>query len=175
MPICKLCNTEFPNKIKVDGVWKCLHRRKYCLECSPIGFHNSRPLLTKAELRDSFICSVCNKKVIEKEPRISSVSICSSCKVRNTQRKNKQKAVEYGGGKCAVCGYSKFIGALEFHHLDPSNKSFTIGGSHRSWKNLKEEIDKCILLCSNCHKEVEGGIIKLRVPPVTPITIGDLL
>lgn len=64
---------------------------------------------------------------------------------------------------CFICGYSKYTGALEFHHIDPSTKSFSIGGNGAG-KNLNEilkELAKCVLLCSNCHREVHGGLIKL--------------
>ena len=88
-------------------------------------------------------------------------------KVSNTEaveswRKRKKKAlVEYKGGKCQCCGYSKCIEALEFHHLDPNIKSFTISGKSKSFNSLKSEVDKCILVCSNCHKEIHAGLINI--------------
>ena len=88
-------------------------------------------------------------------------------KVSNTEaveswRKRKKKAlVEYKGGKCQYCGYSKCIEALEFHHLDPNIKSFTISGKSKSFNSLKSEVDKCILVCSNCHKEIHAGLINI--------------
>lgn len=79
----------------------------------------------------------------------------TSIAVSNRRRKLKQLAVEYKGGKCQKCGYDKFVGALEFHHLNPAKKDFSIShdGHTMSWERLKIELDKCILLCSNCHKE----------------------
>ena len=88
-------------------------------------------------------------------------------KVSNTEaveswRKRKKKAlVEYKGGKCQCCGYSKCIEALEFHHLDPNIKSFTTSGKSKSFNSLKREVDKCILVCSNCHKEIHAGLINI--------------
>lgn len=76
----------------------------------------------------------------------------------------KEELVEYKGGKCEICGYNKCLSALEFHHLDPSKKDFGIA-SNSSYKNitvLKKEIDKCILVCSNCHREIHSGITKLK-------------
>ena len=69
-------------------------------------------------------------------------------------------AVDYKGGKCQICGYSRCLEALEFHHLDDTGKDFGISdmGYTRSWKRIKEEIDKCLLLCSNCHREVHSGL-----------------
>ena len=88
-------------------------------------------------------------------------------KVSNTEaveswRKRKKKAlVEYKGGKCQCCGYYRCIEALEFHHLDPNIKSFTISGKSKSFNSLKSEVDKCILVCSNCHKEIHAGLINI--------------
>ncbi len=67
----------------------------------------------------------------------------------------KIMAVEYLGGKCIKCGYSKYPEVLEFHHKDPSTKEFNLGlnGLTRSWERTKKEIEKCDLLCANCHRE----------------------
>jgi len=70
------------------------------------------------------------------------------------RKRTKLKLVEYKGGKCEMCGYDKFIQGLEFHHLDPNEKDFTISGKSWSFEKLKKEVDKCILVCSNCHIEV---------------------
>ena len=79
---------------------------------------------------------------------------CSRIRVREALRKQKQKAVEYKGGVCEDCGYSKCIAALDFHHLDPSQKDFSIGGTnYHKLEALKPELDKCVLLCANCHRE----------------------
>lgn len=66
----------------------------------------------------------------------------------------KLKAVEYKGGKCIKCGYSKCVAALEFHHRDPKEKEVQWNQLRkRSWDTIVEELDKCDLLCSNCHRE----------------------
>lgn len=72
----------------------------------------------------------------------------------------KQKAVEYKGGRCVCCGYDAHVGVLDFHHLDPLTKEFGIGakGYTRSWEKIKQELDKCILVCANCHREIELGV-----------------
>lgn len=87
---------------------------------------------------------------------------CTACRVdyvKVRRLKLKRLAVEYKGEYCQRCGYNKCIGALEFHHLDPSKKDFSIsqdGGNARSWSKIKLELDKCIMLCSNCHREVHA-------------------
>lgn len=77
--------------------------------------------------------------------------------VSKRRRKLKQLSIDYKGGKCSRCGYNKCNAALEFHHFNRSEKSFGLStkGLCRSWERIKQELDKTILLCSNCHKEVE--------------------
>jgi len=80
---------------------------------------------------------------------------CRSGGVAKRRRKIKLMAVDYKGGSCEACGYNKCVAALEFHHEDPSQKDFGISnkGYARSWEKVKLELDKCIMLCSNCHHE----------------------
>lgn len=83
--------------------------------------------------------------------------------VSKRRRKLKAMAIEYKGSKCQICGYSRYQGALDLHHIDPSKKDFSLGhkGYTRSWEKIKDELDKCALLCATCHREVEGGITQL--------------
>lgn len=89
---------------------------------------------------------------------------CRACAVEyvDVRRKLiKQKAVDYMGGKCSHCGYSKYVGALEFHHLDPKEKDFGISGKVLGWERIKKELEKCTLLCSNCHREEHDRLLNL--------------
>jgi hypothetical protein len=91
---------------------------------------------------------------------------CSKCRsegVSSRRRRVKQTLVDEAGGCCAVCGYDRYAGALQFHHLDPSKKSFALSlrGLTRSIERLREEAAKCRLVCANCHAEIEGGITRL--------------
>ena len=87
-------------------------------------------------------------------------AMCKVCHNKYTAdrwKNNKQKAVEYKGGKCQKCGYDKCISALEFHHLDPTQKDNNFGNMKlRKWETIQEELDKCVLLCANCHREVHA-------------------
>ena len=74
-------------------------------------------------------------------------------KVTENHRRLRARAVSYKGGKCEACGYSKCIAAFDFHHIDPSTKDFTISSRNLKWETLVKEIDKCQLLCANCHRE----------------------
>ena len=82
--------------------------------------------------------------------------------IKSYARKNKEIMVEYKGGGCLSCGYSACLGALDFHHVDPSKKEFQISGSTRSLEKAKPELDKCILVCRNCHAEIHDGLIDVN-------------
>lgn len=83
--------------------------------------------------------------------------------VKRRRKKLRGMARGYKGDQCAVCGYKKCSRALVFHHRDPKKKDFGLStrGLTRSWEKIRAEIDKCILLCANCHMEVHDGITQL--------------
>jgi endogenous inhibitor of DNA gyrase (YacG/DUF329 family) len=106
-------------------------------------------------------CVQCSKMFYPTKQNLRRAKFCSmKCKNINGVEKwrinTKFKAVDYKGGSCIKCGYNKCKEALEFHHRDPSQKEFGIGhkGITRSWENLQKELDKCDMLCANCHREV---------------------
>lgn len=93
---------------------------------------------------------------------------CAKCRseaVSRRRRKVKEMLVTEAGGKCALCGYDRHHAALQFHHVDPSTKSFGLGvrGITRSIEKLRAEAIKCVLLCANCHTELEAGAVELPV------------
>ena len=91
--------------------------------------------------------------------------------VSQRRRDLKLRAADYKGGCCLICGYDRSIAALDFHHLDPDKKDFTVSrkGYTRSWEKTRIELDKCILLCCRCHRELHTNVIslpdKLEVQP----------
>ena len=124
---------------------------------SKIGSNNTR--------QRKYICKHCGET--DKNKFVDwCYTLCKSCNnIRGSKYvvQRKLDCIKYKGGKCSICGYNKYYGALEFHHLDPNEKEFGVGekGYTRSWEKVKQELDKCVLLCSNCHKEVHAGLIKL--------------
>ena len=92
--------------------------------------------------------------------------LCAQQRVAERRRRVKQILVEEAGGCCAECGYDRCCAALQFHHVDPSRKSFALSreGVTRSLDRAREEARKCVLLCANCHAEVEGGVRVLEAP-----------
>jgi hypothetical protein len=93
---------------------------------------------------------------------------CRAVAVAKRRRTVKRQLVEEAGGACALCGYRRWIGALQFHHVDPRRKKFHIGqhSYSRSLARSRAEARKCVLLCANCHSEVEGGFATLPVDSV---------
>lgn len=75
----------------------------------------------------------------------------------------KKTLVGIKGGKCQICGYSKCLVALDFHHIDESSKSFELSQRDlmRNWQKILEEAKKCVLVCSNCHREIHAGMTSL--------------
>lgn len=99
---------------------------------------------------------------------------CCRCRAEAvTARRRRVKAilVEEAGGACIICGYDRYAGALQFHHLDPAEKSFhlSLKGLTRAIDNVREEAKKCVLLCANCHAEVEGGVASVPLASIAHI------
>lgn len=90
---------------------------------------------------------------------------CRSESIARHRRRLKAQLVREAGGACRLCGYDRSLAALEFHHLDPASKRMGISarGLTLSLAALRAEVAKCVLLCSNCHAEVENGVTELGV------------
>lgn len=91
---------------------------------------------------------------------------CRRCRqdaVAERRRVVKRILVDEAGGGCCICGYDRFAGALQFHHLDPRSKRFSLSqkGHTVGISQARDEAAKCVLLCANCHAEVEAGITRL--------------
>lgn len=84
---------------------------------------------------------------------------CSTARQNALRQRKKLWAIEYKGGRCERCGYSKCHAALDFHHLDPNEKDLE-RFTGVSIEKMKIELDKCILVCSNCHREIHSDLRK---------------
>ncbi len=86
--------------------------------------------------------------------------LCRSAAVDRRRRAVKRILVEEAGGACGLCGYDRYAGALQFHHIVPAEKSFGLsdGGVARSLERARREAAKCVLVCANCHAEIEAGL-----------------
>ena len=164
--ICKLCSSNFPLTVVVDGVEHNLQRRKFCLKCSPFGAHNTRSLVTddsgvvrvrgvNYSNHGAHICNRCSREYVYEPRQGHQLTLCNSCVANRQRTRVKQKCVSYKGGRCQKCGYNRCLNVLGFHHRNPNEKDFSIADKRTwSWAKLKKELDKCDLLCANCHGEV---------------------
>ena len=157
MPLCNKCKTQFPNWMVIDGVRKNLASRKYCLTCSPMGQHNTKKLNGEPRQDQRIFKCPCG----ETDPSKfygNKRSICGKCHTKYTTNRSrlvKIRAVEYKGGQCECCGYSKSMVSLDFHHREPSTKDPNFKNKRGcNWERLKEELDLCMLVCRNCHGEI---------------------
>lgn len=110
-------------------------------------------------------CLICGQQFISNN---YSRKYCYQCspkgktpteQLRYKKRAIKQQLIYYKGGKCEICGYNKCQAALEFHHINPLEKEFQlsyidINGTTVTMDTLKKEVDKCLLVCANCHAEI---------------------
>lgn len=104
-------------------------------------------------------CALCGREYRHDWRKGHTRRMCNSCRSnrggRAARASLKKRLVERAGGRCHLCGYSRCLQALCFHHIDESSKRFDFAGSHlRSWRSLTAELEKCLLLCQNCHAEV---------------------
>ncbi len=164
--ICKSCKEEFKIHVIIDGKERNLSSRKFCLKCSPFNQHNTSKDIGIIETENSKECTMCHivkpfdKFYYRKNRRREYSSWCKQCITEDSVKRfkeNKKRAIEYKGGKCEKCGYDRCIEALEFHHLNSEQKDANFRNM-RGWTDKRriKELDKCTLLCSNCHREIHS-------------------
>lgn len=124
----------------------------------------------------------CKGKTCDNELHGKQTVWCSDkCRIKYYVDKNRRdmklRAVEYKGGKCQRCEWNENVAGLQFHHPDPTQKEFGVAqqGHTRSWEKIKKEVDKCFLLCANCHAVVhatnEHPYILLSVNQANQVTV----
>lgn len=145
---CRKCKSYFPRIITIEGKQRNLSNRKYCFVCSPWGKHNTRSFEHKTVKNQNRLCSICGKTYSQKGLK------CETCATRMRRNKIKLKAIAHMGGKCIYCGYDKCQASMVFHHINPDKKDFQLSTSLSSWDKVVKELEKCILLCNNCHNEL---------------------
>ncbi len=152
--ICQKCNNNFPQRQFIDGKWRKLSNRKYCLTCSPFGVHNT----VKLHFKDQRKCISCGKTITRKNEKGKKCWVC-------TNKESKQKKIvliqTLIGTSCWICGYNKTWAALDLHHVFPETKLFqlTTRELQFSWGKIETELRKCALLCCRCHREFHEGLI----------------
>ena len=111
-------------------------------------------------------CSTCGETDITKFYNHKQKTRCKKCTIESMKQRTQEFKLKlfklYDDNKCQICGYNKCYQALEFHHINPKEKEFNIAQMLRQSSILneniiKEELKKCILVCSNCHREIHAG------------------
>src|SRR4051794_22344999 len=93
---------------------------------------------------------------------------CVGEAVTRRHRKVRAILIAEAGGCCTICGYMRCSWNLQFHHVDPATKSFSMTmASGKSLVAYRAEAEKCVLLCANCHGEVEAGLVESPPPGAT--------
>lgn len=159
------CNQEFPHRYIENGKLRLLYKRKFCFTCSPFKQRKGQRVWSKIKLQSEnngkTHCIFCSREyVYDRANRKGATrNTCNSCTTKNRHTKAKEEAVVYKGGSCKRCGYNKCINSLVFHHVKPEEKLFNISaGYNRKKEDVYKELDKCELLCLNCHGELHGGM-----------------
>ena len=140
--------------------------KKYCSkECNNefrrLRWKNREKVDREQKLMPEKECLLCGQRFRPKNSSANQRTCCYNCMPDGVQLKRGEflgKLKELFGGKCARCGYCKCIRALEFHHLDPSKKDFTISNDNFKLQDAINEAKKCILLCANCHRELHDTL-----------------
>lgn len=167
MRYCKKCKEPLPTIVKVDGVRRNIHSRRYCLRCRPFKsgtgpFMPSGTRPSRDEDRLPQACEICQRVYVYDKGKGHSRRRCNSCMVNANRTARKLRAIALKGGGCQICGYNRCARALTFHHTDPATKDFRLSYGTFAWKTLLRELEKCVLICANCHAEVHAGVTKLK-------------
>lgn len=162
--ICIVCGNEF-DAIKSTKKYcsqKCNNEMRRIRYAENKKTQENKPIKEMAEKQ----CLICNQTFRPKTPTANLRSCCYDCMPDGTQLKRGEflaKIKQQRGGKCEKCGYNTCIKALEFHHLDPTQKDFTISNDHFKLKEAIEESKKCILICANCHRELHDNLWNIKI------------
>ncbi|MFH2070447.1 MAG: hypothetical protein ABIJ11_04470 [Elusimicrobiota bacterium] len=101
---------------------------------------------------------LCGKTLSGRQGKFCSPNCKSKYYVAKKRKSLKQRAATYKGGCCVLCGYSKLVEALSFHHLGGKDFGIAFRGHTRSWERVRKELDGCILVCLNCHAEIHAEV-----------------
>lgn len=167
MKNCLHCKKDFPILQKINGRVRNLCSRRFCLECSPFG-QNNRSNKLSASPATHKVCNICLKDLPLSDFLKTARQIRWACKkcdadrVKNIATNRRQNLIDRVGGACVICGYNRYAGSLDFHHVDSSAKDFQLSSlSKYSLDEIEKELPKCVLLCCRCHREVHAGVVAL--------------
>ena len=160
--VCPVCGEHFVAKVH-NAIYCSSKCKNWAQKCRS----NNIEDITRKK-----ICKKCGKSFI---PKVNgwTRNYCFDCVPDLLEKRSgaqmrqliKQWSLEYKGNKCAICGYDRCSEALDFHHIDEDSKNFTISDRNLptgEWPLIQKELDKCILVCANCHREIHANFIDLK-------------
>ena len=163
MPICKKCETQFPFIVTIDGKKRNLGSRRYCLECSPFGKHNTKQIeVTDGPEKPCKTCGRLDRK--KQEGR----SICYVCCNKRREEQKLDRLHTITGNACWACKYDRGKQGrkiLNFHHMVPSEKEFELNARNvgqLAWNRILKEAKKCVQFCCRCHQELHNGLMDIE-------------
>lgn len=154
---CKECSQEFSDMPLIDKKWRDCKGRTHCYDCSP--FKLNRIKAKREELikqnPENYVereCKVCNKtSVVVKGNNF--LHICNGCRKKKNIKSHRLSAVNMFNNKCKDCQKTFHMNVYDFHHLNKDDKKYELSRLWgNSWKTIEEELEKCIMLCANCHR-----------------------
>ncbi len=106
-------------------------------------------------------CRECKRKYVYLIEKGHQANLCNSCEQSLRRRRFTKMAIEHKGGRCVLCGFTGDHRAFDFHHRNPTEKDYNLSAriGRYSWEKLKKELDKCDLLCANCHRCVDHKVL----------------
>ena len=139
---------------RIDGIASIVDDKEFIMKVQCFYNDNTaEETAKKFNISRTTVVKYCENKRVKltlEEKRINNYE-----RIKSFRQKTKEKAIEYKGGKCEKCGYNKCSWAFEFHHINSDDKDFGISSySTLTWEKIKTELDKCIMLCANCHREL---------------------
>lgn len=181
---CKICEIEFRGTCNYCSSCRYQKNKKNCPECHQKMDNYAlicRNCADKAKRAKTKTCTYCYKSepdvIFHIQTRkengkkyLYRDSMCIQCRNEYTvlkRRATKAKCIEYKGGACHDCGLIDIQEVYDFHHIDPAEKEINIGSSSRDFEQLKIELDKCVLLCANCHRKRHA--VERRLSQINPL------
>ena len=160
---CSGCGGLHPNLVWVDGRRRNLQRRRFCLDCSPFGSRNNRNADTRRRDVADVVCVTCGRL---QRPAQTKGRECWTCAYTRRGGHRLDCVHAAVGDACWLCGYTRGPAGrrvLDFHHVRPAEKLFSLDRRHLinlAWRRVVAELRKCVLLCANCHREVEAKLVE---------------
>jgi transposase len=158
--ICRAFNLNNSNFYRKPSDKEIYEMQQYYNICQSTRKVSNKFGWSKSTISNYLVINSPNRSKLSKEEYLIKRKKDQSRSVVSWRQRTKIKLAEYKGGCCQACNYNKSIGALEFHHIDSNEKDFSISAKSYSFDRLKKEVDKCILVCSNCHIEIHDEIKK---------------